>query len=132
MVEKKKKSYGKRILGMTALILACLVVLIILMWDTIRGFVLKKAGIFAAEQVIKQQTGFEIDLDRVLKEMDSEDAEAVNEMIEKYVNEENLAEGVDVIKSRDLDAAMEFLEEKVEPEDIQELEDLYQKYKYLF
>lgn len=132
MAEKKKKSYGKKILGMTALILACLAVLVILMWDTIRGFALKKAGIFAAEQVIKQQTGFEIDLDRVLKEMDSEDAEAVNEMLEKYVNEENLAEGVDVIKSRDLDTAMEFLEEKVEPEDIQELEDLYKKYKYLF
>ena len=64
--------------------------------------------------------------------MDSEDAETVNEMLEKYVNEENLAEGVDVIKSRDLDTAMDFLEEKVEPEDIKELEDLYEKYKYLF
>ncbi len=132
MAEKKKKSYGKRIGGITALILACLVVLVILMWDTIRGFALKKASIFAAEQVIKQQTGFEIDLDRVLEEMDSEDAETVNEMLEKYVNEENLAEGVDVIKSRDLDTAMDFLEEKVEPEDIKELEDLYEKYKYLF
>ncbi len=64
--------------------------------------------------------------------LDSEDAETVNEMLEKYVNEENLAEGVDVIKSRDLDTAMDFLEEKVEPEDIKELEDLYEKYKYLF
>lgn len=129
---KKKKSYGKKILCMILLILACLGVLVFLFWDTIKGAAFRKIGTIAIEQAIKRETGWEVDLEEVIDRMDEEDAAAMNDLMDKYFNEENISEGMDILKSGDLNAAKEYIEDKVEPQDLTELGYLYEKYKYEF
>ena len=129
---KKKKSYGKKILCMILLILACLGVLVFLFWDTIKGAAIRKVGTIAIEQAIKRETGWEVDLEEVIDRMDEEDAAAMNDLMDKYFNEENISEGMDILKSGDLNAAKEYIEDKVEPQDLTELGYLYEKYKYEF
>lgn len=129
---RKKKSYGKTIFGMILLILACLGILVFLFWDTIKGAAIRKVGTIAIEQAIKRETGWEVDLEEVIDRMDEEDAAAMNELMDKYFNEENISEGMDILKSGDLNAAKEYIENKVEPQDLKELGNLYEKYKYEF
>lgn len=129
---RKKKSYGKKILCMILLILACLGILVFLFWDTIKGAAIRKVGTYAIEQAIKRETGWEVDLEEVIENMDEEDAAAMNELIDKYFNEENISEGMEVIKQGDLEAAKNFIENKVEQQDLTELGKLYEKYKYEF
>lgn len=129
---KKKSSIGV-IIGLIILIVILLLTLALLtkneFSDSIKADVQTKVEKMAIEQAIKAETGESVDIDKVLEKMDEEDASTVNGMIEKYAQPEVIADGVDTLKTGDMDAIKDYVKENVDTEDISKVLELYDKYK---
>ncbi len=84
----------------------------------------------AVEAVLSEAAGTNVDIDAIEESMESEDASAVEEIIDKYANGENVKDAVKAFQknSGDLGKIVDDLKGSVDASDLQKLIDIYQKY----
>ncbi len=84
----------------------------------------------AVETVIQKETGSNVTIKEVKEQMTEEDAEEFDEIINKYADDGILSEALDLYNSNngDLKATGDALKDKVSPEDMDRLYELYGKY----
>lgn len=83
----------------------------------------------AINQVIKQQTGEDVDVQKVIDQMSEEDAQTANELIDKYATDDTISDVVSEYQSGDMSAVESYLKENVDSSDVDQLTELYEKYK---
>ena len=81
----------------------------------------------AVDKVITEQSGGEVSLGEIEKQMSEDDAETFNEIVDKYSDSGLVSEAISVYSSNggDLGATADELKDKVSPEDIEALQELY-------
>lgn len=84
----------------------------------------------AVDKVITEQSGGEVSLGEIESQMSEDDAETFNEIVDKYSDSGLVSEAISVYSSNggDLGATADELRDKVSPEDIEALQELYSKY----
>ena len=84
----------------------------------------------AVEKVIQEETGSDITLDKAKEKMTEEDAEEVNDIVNKYADQGILAEAMEIYKANggDVNATAIAMKDKVSAEDMARLYELYAKY----
>lgn len=84
----------------------------------------------AVEKVIQEETGSDVTLDKAKEKMTEEEAEEVDDIVNKYADQGILAEALEIYKANggDVDATAMAMKDKVSPEDMARLYELYAKY----
>ena len=84
----------------------------------------------AVDKVISEQTGGETSLKEIESKMSDDDAEALDSIVDKYTESGLVSEAISVYSSNggDIAATADQLRDKVSPEDIEALKELYSKY----
>ncbi len=84
----------------------------------------------AVEAVLSEAAGTNVDIDAMEESMESEDASAVEEIIDKYATGDTVKDAVKAYQknSGDLGKIVGDLKETVDASDLQKLIDIYQKY----
>ena len=84
----------------------------------------------AVEKVIQEETGSDVTLDKAKERMTEEEAEEVDDIVNKYADQGILAEALEIYKANggDVDATAMAMKDKVSPEDMARLYELYAKY----
>ena len=84
----------------------------------------------AVEKVIQEETGSDITLDKAKEMMTEEDAEEVDDIVNKYADQGILAEAMEIYKANggDVNATAIAMKDKVSAEDMARLYELYAKY----
>ncbi|MEG0961397.1 MAG: hypothetical protein RSD28_06590 [Lachnospiraceae bacterium] len=131
---RKKKSHLGWIV--TALILIAGISAVFLGKDYIISGVKEKAVKELSKQLIKFQMEQQIsvgeksvNVSEIINHMEKEDVQAVTDIAEKYVSTENIQDAVDMVKDGDVSDLQEYAKENLTEQDIQELQDIYEKYK---
>ncbi|MBQ7583038.1 MAG: hypothetical protein IJT24_00365 [Lachnospiraceae bacterium] len=134
--KEKKSSLGKwiAIVIILAVILIILIAYIILsgngnsnpVTQGIQREVTKKA----VDRVVTEQSGGNKSLEDIESQMSEEDAETFNGIVDKYSDSGLVSEAISVYSSNggDLGATADELRDRVDPEDIETLKELYSKY----
>ena len=84
----------------------------------------------AVDKVISEQSGGEVSLGEIESQMSEEDSEQLDEIVNKYSDSGLVSEALSIYSSNggDLGATADELRDKVSPEDIETLRELYSKY----
>ncbi len=84
----------------------------------------------AVDKVITEQSGGNVSLGEIESQMSEDDAETFNDIVDKYSDSGLISEAISVYSSNggDLGATADELRDKVSPEDIETLKELYSKY----
>lgn len=78
---------------------------------------------------IKDLTGKEIHFGEIYQELDQEEREKVNSLIDEYANTDTISDVTEMVRDGvTKEEAYEYIEENVDPEDIEYLMELYQKH----
>ncbi len=136
---RKKKRGNGTIVFLLLVIIAGIGVLFLLEKDFIIDRMKDKVGAIAADQVAEKafETILQDDPEaaqkakEIVNSMDETDKEQVMDIVGKYANSETVSEVMDIIRDDSADSveqAKEYLQESVSEEDLQKLEELYQKY----
>ncbi|MCR5303530.1 MAG: hypothetical protein K6E33_03130 [Lachnospiraceae bacterium] len=98
--------------------------------DDAKDAVVKKAVTAVIEKEIKNQTGEDVDLEAMKESMEPEDQEKVDELMDKYADEDTVNDVISAYKDSngDLMEMKDTLTSIVDPGDIEEMGRLYQKY----
>lgn len=94
--------------------------------QSIQRVVTKKA----VDKVVTEQSGGSTSLQEIESQMSDDDAETFNDIVDKYSDSGLVSEAISVYSSNggDLGATADELRDKVDPEDIETLKELYSKY----
>lgn len=84
----------------------------------------------AVDKVISEQSGGEVSLGEIESQMSEEDSEQLDKIVNKYSDSGLVSEALSIYSSNggDLGATADELKDKVNPEDIETLRELYSKY----
>ncbi len=133
---KKKSSLGKWILILFILIIVMLGLIgyIILSGNgnsnPVTQGIQREVTKQAVDKVISEQSGGNISIKQMESEMSEEDADTFNDIVDKYSDSGLVSEALSIYSSNggDIGATAEQLKDKVSPEDIEALKELYSKY----
>ncbi|MBQ9443877.1 MAG: hypothetical protein IJU43_06225 [Lachnospiraceae bacterium] len=84
----------------------------------------------AVDKVVTEQSGGSTSLQEIESQMSDDDAETFNDIVDKYSESGLVSEAISVYSANggDLGATADELRDKVDPEDIETLKELYSKY----
>ncbi len=84
----------------------------------------------AVEAVLSEAAGTSVDIDVIEESMESQDASAVEDIIDKYANGETVKDAVKAYQKNngDVGKIVNDLKDTVDASDLQKLIDIYQKY----
>ena len=84
----------------------------------------------AVDKVVSEQSGGSTSLGEIESQMSEEDAETFNDIVDKYSESGLITEALSVYSANggDIGATVEELRDKVDPEDIETLKELYSRY----
>ena len=84
----------------------------------------------AVDKVITEQSGGEGSIKKLESEMTEEDSETFNDIVNKYSDSGLVSEAISLYSSNggDIGATADQLKDKVSPEDVEALKELYDKY----
>ncbi|MCR5410397.1 MAG: hypothetical protein K6E90_05370 [Lachnospiraceae bacterium] len=84
----------------------------------------------AVDKVVTEQSGGSTSLQEIESQMSDDDAETFNDIVDKYSDSGLVSEAISVYSANggDLGATADELRDKVDPEDIETLKELYSKY----
>ena len=84
----------------------------------------------AVDKVITEQSGGEVSIKKLESEMTEEDSETFNDIVNKYSDSGLVSEAISLYSSNggDIGATAAQLKDKVSPEDVEALKELYDKY----
>ena len=130
---RKKNSGAKLIQFLLILVILGLVIFIfkIAVWDSILK---KKAVNYAVSNVIEQvaaSSGVSVtskEVEEVLNSMDPEDQETLNTIIEENVDQEAVSTITSYVSNGDMESAAEYVQENLSEENVEDLQQLYDKY----
>ncbi len=95
-----------------------------------------KAAVEIGKKLLTEQFGSQItvggqqvDVEKMIENMDQEDVEQVTEIAEKYISPENIKQAADLAVKGDMEGLKALAGEQVSQEDMQQLQGLYEKYK---
>ncbi len=139
---KKKKGVGM-IIFLSLVIIVCVAVIIGIVRDTFAGGIRSMVAEKVTEQVMEQtfRKALESTGDpqaaakakEIVENMDESDKQAATAMIEKYADSDTISDVMDIvgdgINSESIAQVEEYLQNSVSEEDIDKLQDLYEKYK---
>ncbi|MCR5237350.1 MAG: hypothetical protein K6E34_09150 [Lachnospiraceae bacterium] len=133
---RKKSSAGKWILIVFLLLIIMLLLIAYLILsgkgnsNPVTQGIQREVTKQAVDKVITEQSGGEVSLGEIEKQMSEDDAETFNEIVDKYSDSGLVSEAISVYSSNggDLGATADELKDKVSPEDIEALQELYSKY----
>ena len=134
--KRKKSSAGKWILIVFLLLIIMLLLIAYLILsgkgnsNPVTQGIQREVTKQAVDKVITEQSGGEVSLGEIEKQMSEDDAETFNEIVDKYSDSGLVSEAISVYSSNggDLGATADELKDKVSPEDIEALQELYSKY----
>ena len=129
----KKNSGAKLIQFLLILVILGLVIFIfkIAVWDSMLK---KKAVNYAVSNVIEQvaaSSGVSVtskEVEEVLNSMDPEDQETLNTIIEENVDQEAVSTITSYVSNGDMESAAEYVQENLSEENVEDLQQLYDKY----
>lgn len=130
---RKKNTGAKLIQFLLILVILGLVIFIfkIAVWDSILK---KKAVNYAVSNVIEQvaaSSGVSVtskEVEEVLNSMDPEDQETLNTIIEENVDQEAVSTITSYVSNGDMESAAEYVQENLSEENVEDLQQLYDKY----
>jgi Na+-transporting methylmalonyl-CoA/oxaloacetate decarboxylase beta subunit len=131
---RRKKNTGAKIIQfLLILVILGLVIFIfkIAVWDSILK---KKAVNYAVSNVIEQvaaSSGVSVtskEVEEVLNSMDPEDQETLNTIIEENVDQEAVSTITSYVSNGDMESAAEYVQENLSEENVEDLQQLYDKY----
>lgn len=130
---RKKNTGAKLIQFLLILIILGLVIFIfkIAVWDSMLK---KKAVNYAVSNVIEQvaaSSGVSVtskEVEEVLNSMDPEDQETLNTIIEENVDQEAVSTITSYVSNGDMESAAEYVQENLSEENVEDLQQLYDKY----
>ena len=130
---RKKNTGAKLIQFLLILVILGLVIFIfkIAVWDSMLK---KKAVNYAVSNVIEQvaaSSGVSVtskEVEEVLNSMDPEDQETLNTIIEENVDQEAVSTITSYVSNGDMESAAEYVQEKLSEENVEDLQQLYDKY----
>lgn len=130
---RKKNTGAKLIQFLLILVILGLVIFIfkIAVWDSMLK---KKAVNYAVSNVIEQvaaSSGVSVtskEVEEVLNSMDPEDQETLNTIIEENVDQEAVSTITSYVSSGDMESAAEYVQENLSEENVEDLQQLYDKY----
>ena len=130
---KKKSSGAKLVQFLLMLVILGLVIFIfkVAVWDAILK---KKAVNYAVSNVIEQvaaSSGVSVtskEVEEVLNSMDPEDQETLNTIIEENVDQEAVSTITSYVSNGDMESAAEYVQENLSEENVEDLQQLYDKY----
>ena len=141
MSGRRKRSSAGKLIAIVILLLIILLVLIAYLILTGRGDsnpatsgiqheITRQVTKKAVDKVISEESGGEVSLDDIESQMTEEDSEQLNDIVDKYTDSGLVSEAISIYTSNggDLGATADELKDKVSPEDIAALEELYSKY----
>ncbi len=136
---KKQGSFlGRLMLILFLLILVMLLAIVYIMFtgngvnsNPVTKTINKKVTETAVEQAISQSTGTQVSIEEIESNMNEEDAKELNDIVDKYSENGLVSEALDVYTQNggDVDATVQEMKDKVSPEDVEALQELYAKYK---
>lgn len=126
---RKRKPYGMIIFILILVILCCIGLGIFIMKDQIKSVVKEKAGKYAISQAIKMELGEEVDIDQFMEKMEPQDAQKVNELMDKYVNDDTIHDYVGLLKDGGVEAVKDYVGQMADETDVSQIQDLINKYK---
>lgn len=130
---RKKNTGAKLIQLLLILVILGLVIFIfkIAVWDSMLK---KKAVNYAVSNVIEQvaaSSGVSVkskEVEEVLNSMDPEDQETLNTIIEENVDQEAVSTITSYVSNGDMESAAEYVQENLSEENVEDLQQLYDKY----
>ena len=130
---RKKNTGAKLIQFLLILVILGLVIFIfkIAVWDSMLK---KKAINYAVSNVIEQvaaSSGVSVtskEVEEVLNSMDPEDQETLNTIIEENVDQEAVSTITSYVSNGDMESAAEYVQENLSEENVEDLQQLYDKY----
>ncbi|MBO5551797.1 MAG: hypothetical protein J5966_07540 [Lachnospiraceae bacterium] len=133
---KKKSSLGKwmLILFVLILILLGLIAYIIVSGkgntNPVTREIQREVTKQAVDKVITEQSGGSVSIKEMESEMTEEDSETLNDIVDKYSDSGLVSEALSIYSSNggDIGATADQLKDKVSPEDVEALKELYEKY----
>ena len=98
---------------------------------SVGGYMVKK---MIEEQLIREKESGTLQIDdetvtRVIESIEPEDLKEAADIAEKYIEPENIGEYVDMVKDGNLSELEQQFKDQVTPDDMQKLQNLYEKYK---
>lgn len=138
---RKKKGVGT-IVFLSLIIVICIVVLVGLvkgnLGNGIKSVVVEKATEQIMEQTVQKALENAGDpqaaakAKEIVNNMEESDKQQAEEIIEKYADTDTISDCMDIVGNGVTDESIaevkEYLQESVSPEDIQKLQELYEKY----
>ena len=133
---KRKSSLGKWIVIVAVLIIIMLLLLAYLILsgkgntNPVTQSIQREVTKQAVDKVITEQSGGNVSLGEIESQMSEEDAETFDGIVNKYTESGLVSEAISVYTSNggDIGATADQLRDKVSPEDIEALKELYSKY----
>ena len=133
---KRKSSLGKLIVIVGVLIIIMLLLLAYLILsgkgntNPVTQSIQREVTKQAVDKVITEQSGGNVSLGEIESQMSEEDAETFDGIVDKYTESGLVSEAISVYTSNggDIGATADQLRDKVSPEDIEALKELYSKY----
>ncbi|MBO6146529.1 MAG: hypothetical protein J6O70_03005 [Lachnospiraceae bacterium] len=133
---KRKSSLGKWIVIVAVLIIIMLLLLAYLILsgkgntNPVTQSIQREVTKQAVDKVITEQSGGNVSLGEIESQMSEEDAETFDGIVDKYTESGLVSEAISVYTSNggDIGATADQLRDKVSPEDIEALKELYSKY----
>jgi hypothetical protein len=129
----EKRRHGSRF-ARFLLVLAILICVGILfkltVWDGLKKKAVRYAAGEAVERIISS-SGASIsreEIEEKIDSMDQEDQDRLESIIENHIDAGTVRDVTGFVTSGDIEGAQKYVEQKLTKEDIEELEDLYNKY----
>ncbi|MBO6215433.1 MAG: hypothetical protein J6N76_07845 [Lachnospiraceae bacterium] len=84
----------------------------------------------AVETYVSSETGVDVDIDEIEESMAEEDADKFNEIMDKYSDSGLVSDAMSIYRENggDISATAAELQEKINPEDLETIKELYKKY----
>lgn len=133
---KRKSSLGKWIAIVAVLIVIMLLLLAYLIIsgkgnsNPVTQSIQREVTKQAVDKVITEKSGGNVSLGEIESQMSEEDAETFDDIVDKYTESGLVSEAISVYTSNggDIGATVDQMRDKVSPEDIEALKELYSKY----
>ena len=127
--ERHSSPIGAFILTFMLVILAFLIFLVVSGKGVVGKNVRHKATEAVIEKAVDSAVGTDVDIEAEKSKMSSEDAQKVDDMIDKYGTNENVSKAVQAYRDGGgTDAVKEELKDQIDPQDIETAKELYEKY----
>ena len=130
--KRKKISKGKKIV-FTLELIALIAILVYLGKSKIEDVVVEKAADTIVETVITDQAkkmgASDAEVQQVLEQVTEEDKQVVEEIVINHMDSDVISKGTEYLESGDIEGLKQYASETLSPEEIDELMELYDKYK---